>query len=54
MVPVAEAVNIPFFAQFIDDEGRVQPNETMNTAADAMLEELARYAKAMESLRSTA
>jgi hypothetical protein len=42
MVPVAESVNIPFFSQFIDGSGVVQPNDVMTRAADAMLDELAR------------
>jgi NAD(P)H-dependent FMN reductase len=42
MLPLFEAVNIPFFAQFLDEEGRLQPNETMELAADAMLDELVR------------
>ena len=32
--------------------GRLEPNETMTTAADAMLTELLRYAEALASLRS--
>jgi NAD(P)H-dependent FMN reductase len=40
MLPLFEAVNIPFHTQFIDDEGRMAPNETMIKAADAMLDEL--------------
>ena len=40
MLPVTEAVSIPFVAQFIDDEGELQANETMEKAADAMLDEL--------------
>ncbi|HET6508432.1 MAG TPA: NAD(P)H-dependent oxidoreductase [Baekduia sp.] len=40
MMPLFEAVNIPFHTQFIDEEGRLQPNETMEAAADAMLSEL--------------
>ena len=51
MVPVAEAVSIPFVRQFIDDEGRLQPNETMNVAADQMLEELRRWIEALQPLR---
>jgi NAD(P)H-dependent FMN reductase len=42
MVTVAESVNIPFFAQFIDEAGKVRPNDAMTRAADAMLDELAR------------
>jgi NAD(P)H-dependent FMN reductase len=40
MVPLFEAVNIPFHAQFIDEEGAVSANETMVKAAAAMLDEL--------------
>ena len=54
MVPMFEAVSIPFVAQFLDDEGRIQPNDTMNTSADAMLDELMRYAEALAPLRGTA
>jgi NAD(P)H-dependent FMN reductase len=51
MVPVVEAVNIPFHTQFIDDDGRVQANETMEQAADAMLDELSRLDGALRPLR---
>jgi NAD(P)H-dependent FMN reductase len=40
MLPLFEAVSIPFHTQFIDEEGRVQANETMEAAAAAMLDEL--------------
>jgi len=40
MLPLFEAVSIPFHTQFIDDEGRVSANEVMEQAADAMLDEL--------------
>jgi NAD(P)H-dependent FMN reductase len=52
MFPVFESVNIPFHTQFIDDEGRVQPNETMELAADAMLDELLRTEEALHPLRA--
>jgi NAD(P)H-dependent FMN reductase len=42
MLPVLESVNIPFHTQFIDEDGRVQANEIMEKAADAMLDELLR------------
>jgi NAD(P)H-dependent FMN reductase len=51
MVPVVESVNIPFHTQFLDDEGRVQASETMEQAADAMLEELSRLEGALRPLR---
>jgi NAD(P)H-dependent FMN reductase len=40
MVPLFEAVNIPFHTQFIDEEGVLAANETMVKAAGAMLDEL--------------
>jgi NAD(P)H-dependent FMN reductase len=54
MVPVPAAVNVPFFAQFFDDEGRVQPNEIMLQAADGMLDELVRTEAALRPLRRSA
>jgi NAD(P)H-dependent FMN reductase len=42
MVPVVEAVNVPFAAQFLDDAREVRPNDIMNSSADAMLTELVR------------
>ena len=50
--PVPETVSIPFVAQFIDEEGELLPNETMETAADAMLDELVRVAAALAPLRA--
>jgi NAD(P)H-dependent FMN reductase len=51
MFATAEAVSIPFVSQFIDDEERLEPNELMNQAADAMLDELARVSDALATLR---
>jgi NAD(P)H-dependent FMN reductase len=51
MYALPEAVSIPFVAQFIDDEGVVQANETMEQAADAMLSELLRVSEAFAVLR---
>jgi NAD(P)H-dependent FMN reductase len=52
MTPLSEAVSIPFVAQFIDDDGELQANETMENAATAMLDELVRVAAALAPLRS--
>jgi len=54
MLPVFESVNIPFHAQFIDEDGAVQANEIMERAADSMLDELARTEAALGTLRSGA
>jgi NAD(P)H-dependent FMN reductase len=51
MVPVAASVNIPFVAQFLDDENRIQPNDSMTSAATAMLNELLPISIALEPLR---
>ena len=50
MVPVVESVNVPFFAQFLDEDGRVQPNDVMDTSAGAMIDELARLDAALRPL----
>jgi hypothetical protein len=50
MVPVNEAVSIPFVRQFLED-GVIQPNETMMLAADQMLDELLRWTRALQPLR---
>jgi NAD(P)H-dependent FMN reductase len=52
MVPVFEAVNIPFHVQFLDEERRVRPNEVMQDAAMAMLDELVRVESALRPLRA--
>ena len=53
LVPVTDSVNIPFVREKLDENGRLKPNEIMEQAAEAMLGELARYAEALRSLRST-
>jgi NAD(P)H-dependent FMN reductase len=53
MLPLTDAVNIPFHTQFLDDDGRVQANEVMEQAADVMLDELVRVAAALRPLRES-
>jgi NAD(P)H-dependent FMN reductase len=50
MLPVVEAVNIPFFQQYLRD-GELRPNDVMSTAATAMLDELERTERMLRSLR---
>jgi NAD(P)H-dependent FMN reductase len=52
MAPVPEAVSIPFVAQFIDDDGALQPNEVMQDASMAMLDELQKMTAALTPMRS--
>ena len=52
MVPLFEAVAIPFFTTFIDPESkRFKANESHERAAHAMLDELLRWTRALASLR---
>jgi len=51
MLPLTDAVNIPFHTQFLDDDGSVQANEVMEQAADVMLDELVRVAETLRPLR---
>jgi NAD(P)H-dependent FMN reductase len=52
MVPVFDAVNIPFVGQFVGADGIFTANEPMETAAVAMLDELARWTAALAPLRN--
>ncbi|MEU9828885.1 NADPH-dependent FMN reductase [Micromonospora chersina] len=54
MTPIPEAVHIPFVAQFIDDDGALRPNETMDASAEAMLDELVHWTAALAPLRDRA
>ena len=51
IVPLTEAVAIPFVAQHIDDEGVFQPTESLNAQAKAMFVELQRWSAALKPLR---
>ena len=53
MVPVAEAVSIPFVAQFLDDEQRVQPNDVMQESSLVMLDALVRTEAVLRALRAS-
>jgi NAD(P)H-dependent FMN reductase len=51
MLPVFDSVNIPFHTQFLDSDGVFHPNEVLDQAADAMLDELVRTEAALRPLR---
>jgi NAD(P)H-dependent FMN reductase len=51
MVPLQEAVSIPFVHQFFDDEQRLTPDDVMTSSAKAMLDELVRVGGALRPLR---
>ena len=52
MAPVASAVTVPFAAQFLDDDGVVQPNEIMTASAKTMLDDLAAQTAALATRRA--
>ena len=52
MVPMADSVNIPFVQQFLDEERVLQPNDIMESAATALLDELARWTSVVGPLRA--
>jgi len=51
MMPLMEAVNIPFVTQLLDEQKRLRSNETIEAAAATMLDELARWTSALAPLR---
>jgi hypothetical protein len=51
MVPVVEAVSVPFFTQFVDGDEFV-PNGELEAGGKAMLEELLRLAPALRRPRA--
>jgi len=52
IVPLSESVNIPFFTQFINEEGVLVVNEITDKAAQTMLKELTRWTKGLQAIRN--
>lgn len=52
VMPVPEAVNIPFVREYLDEEGRLKPSEIMESSATAMLDEVLRWTHALRPLRA--
>jgi NAD(P)H-dependent FMN reductase len=52
MMPLPEAVHIPFFAKRIDNTGKFISDESLDASARAMMEELLRWTKALKPMRS--
>ncbi len=53
MIPLNEAVPIPFVATLLNADGKLEPNELMELGATKMLDELYRLAGAMSSFRKS-
>jgi NAD(P)H-dependent FMN reductase len=54
MVPVVEAATIPFFQQFLTEDGAFVPNAELAAGGKAMLDELLRLTTALRPLRAAA
>jgi NAD(P)H-dependent FMN reductase len=54
LTPVTEAVNIPFVAQYINEEDRFVPNDSVERAVPTMLKELRRWAETLGGMRASA
>jgi NAD(P)H-dependent FMN reductase len=52
MTPLYESVNIPFFSQFINTEGRFIPNAELKKSADKMFLSLEKWSKNLKPMRS--
>jgi NAD(P)H-dependent FMN reductase len=52
MMPLPEAVQIPFVAKQIDEDGALRPDPVRDSASVAMLDELVRWADALAPLRA--
>ena len=51
-MPLTEAVAIPFVNQYLDDEQRFQPTESMENSLEVMFKELGRWAVALQTMRT--
>ncbi|MEO5891846.1 MAG: NAD(P)H-dependent oxidoreductase [Ferruginibacter sp.] len=51
MMPVTESVNIPFFTNFINEQGVFVPDDGIKKSADAMLSELLKWTTALKTMR---
>ena len=51
MVPIGDAVNVPLFSQFINEQGEFKPNEVTEKAADKLLKEMLRWTKGLKAIR---
>ncbi len=54
VVPLFEAVSMPFFMEFFNEDGELVPNEMLEQSATAMLNELVHVEAALRPLRSAA
>jgi NAD(P)H-dependent FMN reductase len=53
IMPVPEAVNIPFVGQLLDEDKRFKSSELIDASATAMLDEVLAWSGALATLRAT-
>jgi NAD(P)H-dependent FMN reductase len=51
MVTLADNVNIPFIAKHVDEQGKFITDEKIDKSANAMLDELYKWAEALKAMR---
>jgi NAD(P)H-dependent FMN reductase len=51
IMPVPEAVNIPFVVQHLDEDKRFKSTEPIEASATAMLDELLKWTESLAPLR---
>lgn len=54
MVPLTEQVNLPFFANQIDENGQFHSNESIDRSATVLLDKLKEWTQALEGMRNKA
>ena len=52
MVPLTESVNIPFFAKYIDGNGKFNADDSLTKSAGVMFDELTKWAENLKLLRN--
>ena len=52
MVPIVEAVNIPFFTKYIDEQNKFNADEGINKAAEGMFKELLKWTETLHQMRN--
>jgi NAD(P)H-dependent FMN reductase len=52
MMPIPEAVSIPFFARYIGEDGSFNPDQGLTASAAPMFAELRKWALALNNLRA--
>lgn len=51
MIPILEAVNVPFFTKHIDENNKFNADEGINKAAEGMMTELFKWTETLKALR---